>query len=149
MILPDVSLLIQAHNGGSSHHEQARDWWDAVLSGTELVALPWVTLLGFIRLTTNRTIFERPLPLGEVLWRVEAWLAQPNVRIVHPTERHSKLLFHFLRTLGTAGNLTTDAHVAALAVEHGCTLYSTDADFARFPGLRWSNPITSRRSRAD
>lgn len=142
MILPDVSILIHAHNLDSRNHVRARAWWDAALSGTETVGLPWATLLGFIRITTNRAVFPTPWTVDEALRRVEAWLAQPNVQVVHPTHRHAKLLANFLRDAGTGGNLTTDAHLAALAVEHGYTLYSTDADFARFPELSWRNPLT-------
>lgn len=141
MILPDVNLLIYAYNPRSPHHEQARVWWEGVLSGTEIVGLAWVTLLGFIRITTNRAMFPIPLAVEDALARVEAWLAQPNVRILHPTEDHGQRLAGVLRIAGTAGNLTTDAHLAALAVEHGCTLCSTDRDFARFPGLSWRNPL--------
>lgn len=111
------------------------------MSGVELIALPWATLLGFIRITTNRAVFPSPLGVDEALTRVESWLARPNIRIIQPTHRHAELLAGFLRAAGTAGNLTTDAHLAALAVEHGCTLYSTDADFGRFPGLSWTNPL--------
>ncbi|MGH2355014.1 MAG: type II toxin-antitoxin system VapC family toxin [Chloroflexota bacterium] len=141
MILPDINILIHAHNLDSRQHEQARQWWDAALSSTEWVGLPWASLLGFIRISTNRAILRDPWPVEEALQRVEAWLAQPNVRILHPTHRHAEQLARFLRGVGTAGNLTTDAHLAALAMEHGCTLYSTDADFARFPGLSWRNPL--------
>lgn len=143
MILPDVSLLIHAHNLDSRHHERARSWWDDTLSDTELVGLAWSTLLGFIRITTNRAVLENPWPVDDALERVEAWLAQPNVRIVNPTHRHAEVLASFLRAIGTAGNFTTDAHLASLAVEHGCTLYSTDTDFARFPGLAWQNPLAA------
>jgi toxin-antitoxin system PIN domain toxin len=141
VILPDVSVLIHAHNLDSRRHERARAWWDDALSGTELVGLAWAALLGFIRITTNRAVLENPWSVDEALERVESWLAQPNVRVVHPTERHAGLLAGFLRGAGTAGNLTTDAHLAALAVEHGGTLCSTDTDFGRFPGLRWRNPL--------
>jgi toxin-antitoxin system PIN domain toxin len=143
MILPDLSLLIHAHNLDSRRHEKARVWWDTALSDTELVCLAWATLLGFIRITTNRAVLENPWPVDEALERVETWLAQPNVRIVHPTHRHAELLANFLRGIGTAGNLTTDAHLASLAVEHSCTLYSTDTDFARFPGVTWRNPLAA------
>ncbi len=142
MILPDVNILIHAHDPRSPHHERARTWWSDALSGTEIVALPWATLLGFIRITTNRAILANPLSVGDALRYAEDWLAQPNARVIQPTDRHAELLANFLRRLGTAGNLTTDAHLAALAIEHGCTLHSTDADFARFPGLRWRNPLT-------
>lgn len=143
MILPDVSILIHAHNSDSPHHRRARAWWDTALSDTELVGVAWATLLGFIRITTNRSILENPWQVGEALDRIEAWLDQPNLRIVQPTDRHEAILAGFLRGIGTAGNLTTDAHLATLALEHGCTLCSTDTDFARFPGVRWRNPLTT------
>jgi hypothetical protein len=141
VIQPDVSLLIHAHHRGSPHHDRARDWWDAALAGHELISLPWATLLGFIRITTNRTILTDPLSVAEVLSRIEEWLELPHVRIIHPTGAHPALLFRLLRGLGTASNLTTDAHLAALAIEHGCTLYSPDADFGGFPDLDWRNPL--------
>src|SRR5262245_49151468 len=133
MILPDINLLIHAHNLDSARHVAAREWWDAVLSGTEPVVLAWVTLLGFVRITTNRHVLDNPWSADEALQRMEAWLAQPNVRIVHPGHRHATLFAAFLRGVGSAGNLTTDAHLAAIAAEHGCRLYTTDADFSRFP----------------
>lgn len=141
MILPDVSLLIHAHHSRSPHHERARQWWATALAGDELIALPWVTLLGFIRITTNRVILNSPLTVEDAVSRVEEWLELPHVRVLHPTGAHNALLFRLLRHPGTAGNLTTDAQLAALAIEHGCTLYSPDADFSRFPGLTWRNPL--------
>jgi toxin-antitoxin system PIN domain toxin len=141
VILPDVNLLIYAHDTAARSHDAAREWWDGALSGDEPVAVAWVTLLAFVRLTTKRAVFEEPFSVEEAVHRVEAWLAQPNVRMVQPGHRHAELLFRYLRALGAGGNLTTDAHLAALAVEHGCTLHSTDADFARFPGLDWRNPL--------
>jgi toxin-antitoxin system PIN domain toxin len=141
VILPDVNLLVYAYHRGSPRHEPARGWWTEALSGQELVALPWAVTLGFIRLTTGRIVFPNPLTVEDALSAVESWLARPNVRIVQPTRRHAQLLTGYLRGTGTAGNLTTDAHLAALAVEHDCTLCSTDADFARFPSLSWRNPL--------
>ncbi len=141
MILPDVNLLIHAYNPGAPQHEAARGWWARTLTGTELVGLAWGTLLGFIRITTSRTVLRNPVSTDDALRRVEAWLAQPNVRTLHPTHQHAELLARFLRRARAAGNLTTDAHLAALAIEHGCTLCSSDTDFARFPGLSWHNPL--------
>jgi toxin-antitoxin system PIN domain toxin len=141
VILPDVNLLVYAYDTAARHHQAARQWWEDALSGDEPVALAWATLLAFVRLTTRRAVFEEPFSVDEALTRVEAWLAQPHVRVVQPGHRHAELLFQLLRALGTAGNLTTDAHLAALAIEHGCTLYSTDADFGRFAGLDWRNPF--------
>jgi toxin-antitoxin system PIN domain toxin len=140
MILPDTSILIHAYNQNSPRHERARAWWEDTLSGAELVSLAWVAMLGFVRITTSRFVLHNPWSVDEALGQVEGWLAQSNVRIVQPTHRHAEVLTRLLRLVGTAGNLTTDAHLAALAIEHGCTLHSTDADFGRFPGLTWVNP---------
>ena len=142
MILPDINLLLYAYDTAAPRHAVARDWWEGALSGDEPVALAWATLLAFVRITTKRVAFEEPFSVEEAIGHVEAWLDQPHVRVVQPGHRHAEHLFRFLRALGAAGNLTTDAHLAALAVEHGCTLYSTDADFARFPRLDWRNPLS-------
>jgi toxin-antitoxin system PIN domain toxin len=140
MILPDVNVLVHAHNADSTVHDRARDWWDECLSGPEGVGLAWATLLGFIRLTTNRRIVARPLPVREVTARIESWLDLPHVHLVQPSDTHFARLRAELERLGTAGNLTTDAHLAVLAMERGYLLCTTDTDFARFPGLRWVNP---------
>lgn len=140
MILPDVNVLVHAHNSDSPVHRRARQWWDRCLAGTEGVGLAWATLLGFIRVTTNRRILLRPLAVKAVLERIDGWLALPHVHVPQPSDSHFASLRENLERLGTAGNLTTDAHLATLAVERGYVLYSTDADFARFPRLRWVDP---------
>lgn len=140
MILPDVNVLVHAHNADSPLHDRARLWWDACLSGTEGVGLAWATMLGFIRITTNRRIVARPLPVHEAMEQLHIWLGLPQVHIAQPSNTHFARLRTELERLGTAGNLTTDAHLAVLAMERGYVLYSTDADFARFSGLRWVNP---------
>jgi toxin-antitoxin system PIN domain toxin len=140
MILPDVNVLVHAHNADSVVHEPARRWWDACLSGAEGVGLAWAVILGFVRITTNRKVVARPLPVRDVMQRLQAWLALPQVHIAQPSETHFVRLRAELERLGTAANLTTDAHLAVLAMERGYVLYSTDADFARFRGLRWVNP---------
>ena len=140
MILPDVNVLVHAHNADSSVHREARRWWDDCLSGVEGVGLAWAALLGFVRITTNRRVVARPLPVHEVMARLQDWLALPHVHIAQPSESHFARLRALIERLGTAGNLTTDAHLAVLAIERGYVLYSTDSDFARFPGLRWVNP---------
>lgn len=140
MILPDVNVLVHAHNADSAVHERARRWWDGCLAGTEGVGLAWAVVLGFIRITTNRRVVARPLPVREVTARIASWLDLPHVHAVHPSDSHFARLRSALDRLGTAANLTTDAHLAVLAMERGYVLYSTDADFARFPGLRWVNP---------
>jgi toxin-antitoxin system PIN domain toxin len=140
MILPDVNVLIHAHNSDSPVHDRARAWWDECLAGTAGVGLAWVVLLGFVRISTNRKILLRPLPIGDVMKRMHSWLSMPHVHIPHPSDRHFEGLRQAFEALGTAGNLTTDAHLATLAIQRGYILYSTDTDFARFPGLRWVNP---------
>jgi uncharacterized protein len=139
--LPDVNLLVYAVDEGSTRHESARAWVEERLSGTETFAFTWAVLLAFIRLTTSPRVFRSPLSTSQALDLVDGWLAQPCVTVVHPTSRHAPVLRDLLEPLGTAGNLTTDAHLAALAIEHGAELCSTDRDFSRFPGLRWANPL--------
>jgi toxin-antitoxin system PIN domain toxin len=112
------------------------------LNGSGPVGLPWASMLAFLRLVTNPRVFERPEPIGDAWRQVHAWLACETAWIPQPTERHAELLAQFLTLPGIHGNLIPDAHLAALAVEHGLTLCSTDGDFARFRGLRWLNPIT-------
>lgn len=142
MKLPDLNLLIYAIDEGSPRHERARSWLEQTLSGTEAVGFAWAVLLGFVRLTTNAVILAHPLSTEEALDYVEGWLAQPVARTVAPTAGHAVLLRKLLQPLGAAGNLTSDAHLAALAIEHGAELCSCDTDFARFPGLRWSEPLS-------
>ncbi|MDE0218616.1 MAG: PIN domain-containing protein [Spirochaetaceae bacterium] len=141
MILPDVNLLIHAHNADSPVHDAARRWWDDLLAGTVGVGLAWIVMLGFIRITTHRSILANPLPVTDVLDRLGSWLALPQVHVAAPSCRHYNLLRNLLGNLGTAGNLTTDAHLAALAIGRGYQLHSTDTDFARFPALKWRNPL--------
>lgn len=141
MKLPDVNLFLYAYDSRSPRHEAARDWLERTLSGAETVALSWTVLLAFIRLSTRPAIVEQPLSASEAIELVQDWLDQPCVTVVHPTERHAAVLRELLDPLGTAGNLTTDAHLAALAIEHGAELCSSDTDFARFTGLRWKDPL--------
>lgn len=141
MKLLDANLLIYAVDTQSPRHAEARPWLERLLSGAETVALPWTVLLAFVRLSTKPSIFTSPLDGSDALDLVDGWLAQPCTTVIHPTERHSAVLRELLDELGTAGNLTSDAHLAALAIEHGADLCSTDTDFARFPGLRWTNPL--------
>ena len=147
MILPDVNLIVHAYNRGSSSHLAARRWWEATLSNPRPVGLCWAVMLGFLRLSTQRRILAEPLPVAAACGEVRAWLAQPQVTILEPGQRHASIVFELLEQLGTGGNLTTDAHLAALAIEHQCELCSTDADFTRFAGLRWMNPLTGGSAR--
>ena len=140
MIIPDVSILIHAYNTESSRHAAAREWWERTLRLSRPVGLPWVTMLGFLRIMTHRNILQNPMFPADAIRRIRSWLAAPRVAIIGPGETHDQILFGLLEKLGTAGNLTTDAHLAALAIEFQAELASTDTDFARFPGLRWFNP---------
>jgi uncharacterized protein len=141
VILPDVNLLIHAYNSDSPVHAAARAWWEGLVSGTRPVGLAWVAVLGFIRISTHRQILDNPMPVATACAHVRAWIGQPYVSVIDPSDRHAEVLFGLLESLGTAGNLTTDAHLAALAIEHQAELHTTDADFRRFPGLRWINPL--------
>lgn len=143
MKLVDTNLLIYAVDDRSPQHDVARSWLEQVLSGTETVGFAWNALLGFVRLTTSPRVFAAPLRIDEALARVDAWLEQPCATILHPTERHTAVLADLLAPLGTAGNLTSDAHLAALALEHGAQVCSSDGDFARFPGIDLHNPLTA------
>jgi uncharacterized protein len=139
--LLDVNLLLYAIDEGSPKHERARPWLEEVLSGTEAAAFAWAVLLGFLRISTNATILERPLGPDEALDYIDAWLDRPCATTVSPSVGHAALLRSLLGPLGAAGNLTSDAHLAALAIEHGAELCSCDTDFARFEGLRWRDPL--------
>ena len=141
MKLPDVNLLLYAYDSDSARQSAAREWLEETLSGAETVAFPWAVMVGFVRISTNPRIFARPWEASDALDVVDAWLAQPIVTVVHPTDRHAAVLRDLLTPLGAAGNLTSDAHLAALAIEHGATLYSSDNDFSRFAGLRWIDPL--------
>ena len=141
MKLPDVNLLLYAIDEDSPRYEVARPWVEALFGGTETVALAWAVALAFVRLTTKPQVMTQPFAVDEALDVVDGWLARPNVVVVHPTDRHAHILRELLTPLGTGGNLTTDAHLAALSIEHGADLYSSDADFSRFPGVRWQDPL--------
>ena len=144
MIVPDVNILIYAYDTSSANHEIAKAWWRDTLRLSRPVGIPWATSIGFIRLVTNRSVFQRPMTVREAVIIVRSWLRQPRVRILIPGEGHGDILFGLLEELGTAGNLTSDAHLAALAMEYQAEVASTDSDFARFPGLRWFNPLKAK-----
>ena len=141
MIIPDINLLVYAHNDQAPHHRKAKAWWEGLLNGRTPVALPWISISGFIRLMTHPRVLARPLDVAQTVAHVRSWLAQEPVRILLPGARFEQLLLDYLQALGAAGNLTTDAQLAALAVEHQAELHSADGDFLRFAGLRWRNPL--------
>ena len=141
MILPDVNLLVYAYMDAGWQYAPARQWWLAALNGEETIGLCLPSLFGFIRLTTNRRIFKVPLGVEQSISHVESWLARPQVELLHPGPRHLEMAFGMLRATGLAGDLTTDAQIAAIAIESQGDLYSSDTDFGRFAGLRWVNPL--------
>lgn len=135
MKLPDVNVLVHAGNPQAAQHRRARAWLVEAGNGREALALPWIVLLGFIRLSTRAGIYARPLPVAQAMSSVRHWLAAPAAMVVQPGPQHLDILTALLTRIGTAGNLTTDAHIAAVAVEHGATVVSFDRDFARFDGV--------------
>jgi toxin-antitoxin system PIN domain toxin len=141
MIIPDANLLIYAHNEAAKDHERAKAWWQDSLAKPEIVGLSWLVLIAFVRVSTNRKAFKEPISVQEATDLVDSWLALPRVQMLQPGHSHAEILFGYLNELGTGGNITSDAHLAALAVEHQATIYTADSDFARFSGLRWKNPL--------
>ena len=145
MILVDVNLLVYAHVAGMSQHAAARSWLDERLSGRARVGLPWPSLLAFIRLVSNPRLFPQPESVADAWHQVEQWLGTAPVWIPLPTERHTEIIAQIFRETKGGTKMVSDAHLVALAIEHGLTLCSTDSDFARFPGLRWENPLARHR----
>ncbi|HEX7028709.1 MAG TPA: type II toxin-antitoxin system VapC family toxin [Gammaproteobacteria bacterium] len=141
MILPDANLLIYAIEQDAPQHPRARAWFEDILSSNTLVGLPWIVIVAFIRITTNRKAMVNPLKAEEALAYMDSWLQQPFVKPLNPGERHWLILNKLLHDNGTAGNLTNDAHIAAIAIEHGYIVYSADNDFKRFTGLQHINPL--------
>ena len=141
MKVVDANLLLYASDEESPRYRAARAWLERQLAGRETLAFTWVVLLAFLRLSTNPRVFRRPLSPAQAFDVLDRWLEQPCVVIVHPGDRHAAMVRELLESLGTAGNLVNDAHLAALAIEHGAELNSCDSDFSRFSGLRWINPL--------
>ena len=143
MILVDANILLYACNAAADLHVESRDWLDEKLNGTARVGLPWSSLLAFLRIATNPRVFRSPLTMAMAWEQVSSWLSAETAWAPEPTERHAAVLGNLLALPGVHGNLVPDANLAALAIEHGLTLCSTDGDFARFPGLAWLNPLTA------
>lgn len=146
MIIVDANLLIYAVNQDAPLHHKAKTWLQDVLSGSETVGLSWIVLLAFLRITTRPGLLRSQLPLKAAFALVDSWLAEPVVTLVDPGARHLRELRNVLEPLGSAGNLVSDAHLAALAIEHGAELCSSDDDFRRFPGLKFRNPLSSPKT---
>jgi uncharacterized protein len=142
VILVDANILIYAHVESFTQHATARDWLDQQINGSTRVGMPWASLLAFLRIVTNARVFERPEQITEAWKQARAWLDCESVWIPYPTDRHAEILGDILVKTGADANLVPDAHLATLALEHGLTLCSTDGDFARFPMLRWLNPLS-------
>jgi len=142
MILPDANLLLYAYYPRAPQHERSRRWLEAVLSGSEMVRFSWQTLWAFLRISTNPKVFERPLSIAEASAIVSSWLKRPNAGIVDPGDRHWEILHRLLVDGQSVGPLVTDAALAAIAIEHGGTLHTTDRDFSRFADLSWANPLS-------
>lgn len=137
----DLNILLYAVNRDSPRHAASKEWLESTLGGEESVAIPWIVVLGFLRIATSRQVFAHPIAVEEAVAVVDGWLSQPPVVPLNPGDEHWRVFTRLLADVGSAGNLTTDAHLAALAIEHGAELCSTDTDFARFPHLRWTNPL--------
>lgn len=140
MVIVDANVLLYAVDSAGAHHESSLTWLDRSLAGAEAVGLAWVALLAFVRIGTNPAILEAPMSTNDALDQVQTWLAAPAATLVHPTARHPEILRGLLADSGTAGNLTTDAHFAALAIEHGAEIVSWDRDFGRFVGVKHRIP---------
>jgi toxin-antitoxin system PIN domain toxin len=141
VIVVDVNLLLYAVIDSFPEHLRAREWWETTLNDPTEVGLTGLAVFGFLRVVTNPRVLVSPMPIEEATGQVTDWLAQPNVQLLHPGPRHLEIAFKLLHEVGTAGNLTTDAQLAAFAMEHDADLCSNDADFGRFRGLRWVNPL--------
>lgn len=143
MILVDANLLLYAYHPQDERHAAARAWLEGVLSGTETVGFAWLTLWAFLRISTNPRVFERPLLPSEANAVVSSWLGRRVASVLEPDERYWGILSGLLQGDQVKGPLVMDAALAALALEHGATLHTTDGDFFRFPGLRWRNPLSA------
>jgi len=145
LILLDANLLIYAHVRSFVQHPRARQWVDAQLGGDTPVGIPWVSAVAFLRMVTNPRVFERPAHIMDAWQQVHDWLSADVAWIPEPTARHAEVLGSLLEQSGAQAALVADAHLAALAIEHGLVLQSADSDFARFAGLRWNNPLANDR----
>lgn len=141
MIVPDVNLLLYAVISGFPQHARAHAWWERTVNSSVRIGLTQPALFGFLRIVTNARVLESPLPVSDAVEYVRDWLAQPNVDLLVPGPNHLRIALDLLSEVGTAGNLTTDAQLAAYAIEHRGEIHSSDTDFARFPELKWTNPL--------
>ncbi len=145
MILVDANLLLYAYHPKAVQHAESRAWLEASLSGSELVRFTWLTLWAFLRISTSPRVFDRPLSIVEAEGVIESWLMQPVAAIIDPGERHWAILSDLMKQSQSTGPLVMDAVLAAIAIEHGATVCTTDRDFSRFEGLKWTNPLVAGR----
>jgi len=141
VIIPDINLLVYSYNSDGPFHEDSKTWWEHCLSTPGVVGLPWAVILGFVRIMSSNAVFSNPMEPLDAISHVNSWLDCPQTQIVNPGPRHLEILADIMGTAQASGRLTTDAHLAALAIETQSELHSNDTDFSRFPGLRWRNPI--------
>jgi len=141
VITPDVNLLVYVHNRAVAEHARASAWWSALMSAEQPIGIPWAVVFGFIRLVTHPAVLAEPVAPARALAFARSWLGREHVRILEPGPRHLEIVAQLFAATGVAGRLTTDTHLAALAIEHQAELQTNDADFARFPGLRHANPL--------
>jgi uncharacterized protein len=142
VIVLDANILLYAYDDKSAHHYAARKWVAEALSGRDLVGLPWQSVWAFLRIATDQRIFSNSLPMKTALEVVHLWVGRRQVQLLAPGEQHLGLLGKMLIEGGVRGSHTTDAALAALTIEHGGILHTTDRGFARYPGLRFVNPLT-------
>jgi toxin-antitoxin system PIN domain toxin len=141
VIIPDVNVLVYAHRAEAANHESYRHWLEMVANGDQPFALADIVLSGFVRVVTHPRVFRPPSPIDDALGFAEDLIGQPNCVMIRPGRRHWALFARLCRESGAQGNLVPDAYLAALAIEGGCELFTTDRDFARFKGLRWRHPL--------
>ena len=141
MILVDANILIYAVNQDSPYHLAAKHWWEVALSGTEPMGLAWIVILAFLRITTHQRIMTNPMSQNEAIQIVDEWLAQPAVDLIYPGASHWNILQNLILHSGATGNLITDAHLAAIALETGAEICSADGDFNKFQGIKIHNPL--------
>lgn len=141
MTIIDANILLYAYNADTPQHTAAAAWVEALFRGDEVIGLPWATLWAFLRISTNQRVWPNPMSIEQAFKIVRGWLAEPGVAIVEPGPRHAELLEFLVSESRASGALVSDAAMAAMALEFGATLASTDRDFRRFPSLRWVNPV--------
>jgi toxin-antitoxin system PIN domain toxin len=144
VIIPDANLILYAYNSADPDHKAARLWWEGLLANDTPIGISIVVLLAFLRLSTSARVLQKPLTVEESTERVRSWFTVPSLHLIQPGRNHVNILLDLIRRGGSGGNLTSDAHLAALAIEHNAEIHSSDQDFGRYPGLRWRNPLKAR-----